>query len=57
MRDTQHGTDETPDFVVNNVLELADYSDHGVAVTVLDADGGASVSTSGSIWVSFYASE
>ncbi len=39
MRDSHRRTDETPDFIVYNVLELAEYSDHGAAVTVVDAEG------------------
>jgi hypothetical protein len=33
-------TGEIPDFIVTDVLELADYTDHGVVDTVVDVQGG-----------------
>ncbi len=38
MSDSQRTTDETPDVIVHDVLELAEYSDHRAAVTVVDAE-------------------
>lgn len=33
------GTKDTPDFVIHNVLDLAEYTDRGVILTVVDAEG------------------
>lgn len=40
MKDLQRTTDQTPDFIVHDVLELAEYTDHGAAITIVDANGG-----------------
>jgi hypothetical protein len=39
VNDPLDTTDEIPDFLVNDVLDLAEYTDHGVVVTVMDAQG------------------
>ncbi len=39
MRNPQRTTNETPDFIVHDVLDRAEYTDHGAAVTVVDAEG------------------
>lgn len=39
MSNWQGRMDETADFIVHDVLEIAEYSDHGAAVTVVDAEG------------------
>ncbi|MER8753867.1 hypothetical protein NKH57_32580 [Mesorhizobium sp. M1050] len=31
--------DETQDFILRDVLDLAGYSDHGVVITMIDAEG------------------
>lgn len=33
------GAEDTPDFVVQDVFNLGEYTDHGVALTIVDAEG------------------
>ena len=39
MRNSRHTTDDAPDFIIRDVLELAEYTDHGAAVMIVDAEG------------------
>ena len=39
MGNSLRGAGETPDFIIHDVLEPTDYTDHGVAVTLVDAVG------------------
>jgi hypothetical protein len=39
MKTAGSGFDDIPDFVVHNVLNPAEYTDRGVALTLVDAKG------------------
>ncbi|WP_136617758.1 MULTISPECIES: hypothetical protein [Mesorhizobium] len=39
MNDISEAAGEAPDFIVNDVLNVAEYTDLGVVVTLVDAQG------------------
>lgn len=39
MTETRRTIEETPDFIIHDVLEFAEYTDHGAAVTLVDPEG------------------
>lgn len=40
MNDNTETAGEAPDFIVHDVLDIAEYTDLGVVVTLVDAQGG-----------------